>query len=88
MQFRFRWWMVPAGILAVFLIVSIVILAMYGPLLKTLVPLRAEYPLKPSAVIDEAVPHYFFYDNELLRHNQELAQKVTAPGSLRHACMA
>jgi hypothetical protein len=64
---------------------AIVILVLYGPLLKTLIPLRATYPVRPSTTIASPVPHLFSYDDEVLRRNRVLIQEGRAPAALRDA---
>jgi hypothetical protein len=88
MQSGFRWWVAPAFVLTPIFIAAVVILVLYGPLLKTLIPLRATYPVRPSATIGRPVPHLFSYDDEVLRRNRERIQEGRAVATLRDAHQA
>lgn len=80
-----RWrWVLPL-VLAPILISAAFILCAYGPLLKTLIPLRAAYPLQPSPTIAEPIPHLFSHDEESLRRNRTLIQRGQAPATLQDA---
>jgi hypothetical protein len=77
--------LVAALVLTPIFISAIVILGVYGPLLKTLIPLRATFPIRPSATIASPIPHFFFHGAEVLRRNRVLIQEEKAPATLRDA---
>jgi len=72
-------------VLTLILISVVVILCAYGPLLKTLIPLRAAYPVRPSPTIAEPIPHLFSHDEKVLRRNRTLIQRGQASATLRDA---
>jgi hypothetical protein len=52
------------------------VLRTYGPLLRTLVPLRTAFPLRKNDHIGESIPFFFSFDPETARGSEELYRRA------------